>query len=63
MNMKDVREMAKRYGLKIGNLKKTEAIRSIQLAEGNTDCYGRANGQCDQEQCCFRQDCLAMVSA
>ncbi|MEW5775013.1 MAG: SAP domain-containing protein [Thermodesulfobacteriota bacterium] len=64
MNMKQVREMAKRVGAKIGNMKKLDAIRAIQLAEGNSDCYGRPeNGQCGQIDCCFREDCLAPAAA
>ncbi len=59
MNMKDVRKMAEAFGLSVGSATKAEAIRQIQLAEGNFDCFGRAeNGYCDQEQCLFRQDCL-----
>lgn len=59
MNMKDLRRMAEEFGLKVGSATKVEAIRQIQLAEGNFDCFGRAeNGYCDQEGCLFRQDCL-----
>lgn len=62
--MKEVREMAKRVGARIGNLKKAEAIRSIQLAEGYADCFGRVAAEaCDQTGCCFRQDCLAFAAA
>jgi hypothetical protein len=64
MNMQQVREMAKRVGAKIANMKKVDAIRAIQLAEGNFDCYGRAdNGHCNQSDCCFRDDCLAPALA
>lgn len=60
MNMKQVREMAKKAGAKVANMKKMDAIRTIQLAEGNFDCFGRADsGHCDQINCCFREDCLA----
>lgn len=59
MNMKEVRKMAGQYGLKIGSATKAEAIRQIQHAEGNFDCFGRAEtGYCDQDGCIFRQDCL-----
>lgn len=63
MNMKQVREMAKQVGAKIANMKKMDAIRTIQLAEGNFDCFGRADGHCDQINCCFREDCLALEMA
>jgi len=36
----------------------TALIRSIQLAEGNHDCYRRANGYCDQIDCNWRTYCL-----
>ena len=62
--MKEVREMAKRVGAKIANMKKAEAIRTIQLAEGYSDCYGRMTPEaCMQMDCCFRQDCLAFAAA
>lgn len=60
MNMQDIRRMAKDMNLKIGRMTKAEAVRAIQLAEGNFDCYGRADmGHCDQGDCLFREDCLA----
>jgi hypothetical protein len=56
MNLKD---MAKSQGLKVGNMKKQNIIRSIQLAEGNFDCFGSAvAGECDQMNCIWRVDCL-----
>lgn len=64
MNMKEVREMAKRVGAKITNMKKLEAIRTIQVAEGYSDCFGRIPVEsCDQTNCCFREDCLAYATA
>jgi hypothetical protein len=64
MNMKEVREMAKRVGARIGNMKKLDAIRSIQVAEGYADCFGRVpTSQCNQFDCCFREDCLAYETA
>ena len=64
MNMKEVREMAKRVGAKITNMKKTEAIRTIQLAEGYSDCYGRIPPEsCLEMDCLFRADCLAYAAA
>lgn len=64
MTMKQVREMAKRVGAKVGNMKKMEAIRAIQLAEGYSDCFGRVPvDQCEQAGCCFREDCVAYAKA
>ncbi len=36
----------------------TNLIRSIQRAEGNPDCFGRAQGHCDHSDCTWRQYCL-----
>ena len=36
----------------------TNLIRSIQRAEGNPDCFGRAQDHCDRLDCAWRQYCL-----
>lgn len=36
----------------------TNLIRSIQRAEGNPDCFGRAQGHCDRLDCAWHQYCL-----
>ncbi len=51
--------MAKGLGIKLSNKKKTELIHAIQIAEGHFDCFGKAEGYCDQENCSFRDDCLS----
>lgn len=58
MKMNEVRTMAKKRGIPSSRKTKVELIRKIQLAEGNFDCFGTANGYCDQFQCCFRSLCL-----
>lgn len=59
MTIKQVKEIAKVKGLKVGNMKKENIIRSIQRAEGNNDCFGSSNaGTCDQFNCLWREDCL-----
>lgn len=35
-----------------------ELIRSFQRREGNPDCFGKANGYCDQLECSWRAWCL-----
>jgi len=62
MTMPQIREKARELGIKPGKIKKTELIRIIQQAEGNTPCYGRANGQCPNIDCCFMSDCLKIRS-
>lgn len=59
MNLKQVKEIAKEKGVKVGNMKKEEIIRAIQRAEGNFDCFGTAiAGMCDQADCLWWNDCL-----
>ena len=36
-------------------------IRSIQRAEGNPDCFRKAQGGCDQFECTWRKYCLEDV--
>jgi hypothetical protein len=57
--MTQVKNLAKSIGIKAGKLKKAELIRKIQIEEGNFPCYATAEGYCDQEDCIFREDCLA----
>lgn len=63
MKMTEIRAMAKTRGLKLGvGMSKIEAIRMLQVDEGNFDCFARAeSGYCDQEECIFRTDCLALA--
>ena len=60
MTLKQIKEIAKERGVKAGNMKKENIIRTIQRAEGNFDCFGTASsGYCDQTNCLWRDDCLA----
>jgi hypothetical protein len=36
----------------------TSLIRSIQLIEGNPECFGKSDGNCDREDCLWREYCL-----
>lgn len=59
MNIDEVRVIAMANGTKDSKLSKAELIKSIQLNEGNFDCFGSAvNGICDQVNCCWRDDCF-----
>ena len=33
-------------------------IRSIQLIEGNPDCFGKSNGSCERQDCIWLEYCL-----
>ena len=62
MKLDEVRSIARSHGIQPKHLSKSELIKTIQAEEGNFDCYGSAhNGECDQEGCLWRKDCLASV--
>jgi hypothetical protein len=58
MKMQDIRTMSKKCGINSFGKSKEELIREIQRAEGNFDCFGTAQGYCDQMECAFRSLCL-----
>ncbi len=62
MQLSEVRRIASKHGIKTGKMKKEEVIRAIQRSEGNFDCFGSAySGECSQEECLWRKDCLRKV--
>ena len=58
MKYVEIRKKAKSLGVKTSKIKKADLIRKIQKAEGNVDCFGSADDFCDQQSCCWRDDCL-----
>jgi len=36
----------------------THLIRSVQRIEGNPDCFGKSDGNCDRSDCAWRELCL-----
>lgn len=59
MQLVKIQKIAKKQGIKsTAKFKKPELIRAIQRKEGNFDCFGTANGFCDQLDCFWRKDCL-----
>ena len=63
MKIEDIRALARNIGIKPGKLNKTQLIHSIQRQEGNFDCFGSAvNGDCDQQACGWREDCLPVTA-
>ncbi len=58
MKMTEIRSIAKGVGLKSSKMKKIDLIKSIQTPEGNFPCFQTAQDYCDQEKCCWRDDCL-----
>ena len=58
MKMMEVKEKAKRLGLKPGKMKKVDLIHAIQSKEGNFPCFLTGLDSCNQFDCCWRSDCL-----
>lgn len=58
INITEMKERAKSLGIDPEEMKETELIHSIQIAEDCTPCFGTSSGQCDQFDCCFMQSCL-----
>ena len=60
MNLQEIRVLAKDYGIKTSGINKTKLIQTIQLTEGNFDCFASAkNAECNQMKCIWRDDCFA----
>ena len=58
MTVKEIKEIAVEKGIIPGKMKKNELIRAIQNAEGNNPCYQTFISDCDQYDCCWKEDCL-----
>lgn len=59
MKIQEIRTIAKNKGVKTTKMGKTEIIRAVQKAEGNTECYGTGMAdKCEQIGCLWREDCL-----
>ena len=57
MKMNNIKEIAKKLGVKPGAMNKQNLIRSIQEQEGYTACFNSEQISCDQYDCCWRSDC------
>jgi hypothetical protein len=58
MKMTDVKKKAMTLGIKPGKMRKTDLIRTIQINEGNSPCFQTGIASCDQNDCCWRTDCV-----
>jgi len=58
--MAEIKRKAEAFGIDHKNMSKVELIRAIQAAEGYAQCFGKSNGQCQQQDCCFMADCLKL---
>ncbi len=64
MQMKKIKEIAKKNGVTSEDMSRTELIRAIQRAEGNSDCFATVHvNDCNQLNCLWRVDCKAEVIA
>lgn len=58
MKMNEIRTKAKALGLNSFGKKKIDLIKSIQTREGYTACFKTKSDSCEQQECCWRADCL-----
>lgn len=59
MRLSEIEKKAKSLGIKdTWKHSKRSLIKLIQRKEGNFDCFGTAQGYCNQLICCWRSDCL-----
>lgn len=59
MNLENIRSMAESRGVHPGRLSKTALVKTLQVKEGNFDCFATASsGECDQSGCSWREDCF-----
>jgi len=54
-----IKQKAKTLGLKIAKKSNADVIKAIQQAEGNFPCFQTAQGNCNQDNCLWRTDCLS----
>lgn len=60
MKIQEIRELAKDFGIKTSRMNKMELIQTIQLTEGNFNCFASPiNAECDQINCKWRDDCFS----
>ncbi|MFA5356086.1 MAG: SAP domain-containing protein [Candidatus Omnitrophota bacterium] len=59
MKLTEVQRKARKLGIKdTWKYTKKQLIKEIQRREGNFDCFGTAYKECDQDICCWKEDCL-----
>ncbi len=59
MKMADIKVKAKEVGVKPGKKNKNDLIHTIQVQEGNSDCFkSEIAPVCGLEDCLWREDCV-----
>ena len=62
MKLQEIKEIAKKKGIKAGKMSKVELIRTIQRAEGNNACFATSYVRdCNQINCLWREDCMKLA--
>lgn len=57
MQMKKIREIARKANVVPGAMERDELIRTIQEKEGNIPCFRTGQPSCQQYDCWWRKDC------
>lgn len=61
--MKEIRTIAKTQGVKPLKQTKANLIKSIQLHEGNFDCFASTRQEtCNENSCLWRNDCIGQTT-
>ncbi len=65
MNLQQIRTKAAALGVGgISRMRKRELVHAIQVREGNSPCYGADwRFDCQQFDCCWREDCQRSIPA
>lgn len=58
MNQSDLVRLAKQYLISDAGLSRPNLIRTIQLAEGHSDCFMTGKTRCGEMTCRWRNDCM-----
>lgn len=59
MTRNKILTIAKKMGINDSSkLKDVDLIRTIQSKEGNPTCFASGVKSCDQNKCCWRENCI-----
>ena len=59
MRLSEIEKKARQVNIKdTWKYSKKDLIKTIQRTEGNFDCFGTAQNNCNQTGCCWRNDCI-----
>lgn len=58
MKIDEIKAIAKQHHIKAGKATKSDLVRLIQQAEGNSPCFdSNRSKECGQNSCLWREDC------